>query len=291
MYPVIHLFGIKLYPYGMMMGLGIVLAVTFFLKRCKAEGYNEDSAFNMAIICCISGLLGAKLLFILTELPDFIKDPMSFVKNIGDGFVLYGAVIGGILAGYIYTRMKKWPFIKMLDMAVPLIAMAQGLGRIGCLFSGCCYGKETSAPWGLKFTNSPFAPNDVKLIPTQPISSLGNFIIFGILLWFDSRKKTRDGQTGALYLMLYSVGRFVIEFFRGDPRGTVFNVLSTSQFICIFVFAAGALLMCFSSIRREPNLAEEETSELDEKNGVLISEDGSVPEEEAVAGDDAKIGE
>jgi phosphatidylglycerol:prolipoprotein diacylglycerol transferase len=264
MYPEIHLFGLKIYPYGIMMGLGIVLAMTIFQKKCKSIGYDEDSTLNMAIVCVLSGLLGAKLLFLITEAGAVIKDPVYYIKNIGDGFVLYGAVIGGILAGYLYTKAKKWNFLKVFDIALPLIALGQGLGRIGCFFSGCCYGKETSAPWGIVFRNSPFAPNGVKLVPTQLISSLTDFMIFGILLWFDSKKKSRDGQTGALYLILYSIGRFIIEFFRGDPRGTVFDVLSTSQFICIFVFAAGLILL-YSIHKRESINVQEDGISISEK--------------------------
>lgn len=243
MYPVIHIFGFSIYPYGLMIGIGLMCAILLFVKRCKNRGYDEDSAFNLAIFCGISGILGAKLFYIIIEFPELIKDPMLIIKDFSNGFVFYGGAIIGILTGYFYTRVKKWPFLKMLDIAVPSIPLAHAFGRAGCLFAGCCYGQETDSVFGITFSDSPYAPHDVSLIPTQIISSIGNLAIFAILLWFDNKKKKRDGQTGALYLIIYSIGRFIIEFFRGDPRGTVFNVLSASQFICIFVFAAGIIMM------------------------------------------------
>jgi len=264
LFPVIHIFGINIYPYGMMIGIGLVTAVLLFIKRCKNRGYDEDSAFNIAVLCCISGIIGAKVLFLIIELPQVLRDPMAVLKDFGNGFVIYGGIIFGILAAYIFARFKKWSFLNIFDTAVPLISLAQGFGRIGCFFAGCCYGRETDSFIGMEFNNSPFAPHNVHIIPTQLISSIGNFIIFGILLWFDNKKKTRNGQTGALYLVLYSIGRFIIEIFRDDPRGTVFNVLSSSQFICIFMFLAGVAMLYLIS-RKAKNEDIEVTKCSDEK--------------------------
>ena len=242
MYPVIHIFGLNLYPYGLMLGIGLVLAIFVFMKRCNNRGFDEDSAFNLAVTAGICGILGAKLFFIIFEFPEIIKDPILIITDFSNGFVLYGGVIIGILVGFIYAKVIKWPFIKILDIAVPSISLAQAFGRLGCLFAGCCYGKETNSFLGIELNNSPYAPHNVHLLPTQIISSLGDLIIFSILLWFDNKKKKRDGQTGALYLIIYSIGRFSVEFLRGDPRGTILNILSTSQFISIFIFAAGLIL-------------------------------------------------
>lgn len=247
MVPVIHIFGLNLYPYGLMIGIGIISAVLLFIKRCKNRGYNEEWAFNLAVLAVIAGLVGAKLLYIITVLPDIIKNPSLLISEFNSGFVIYGGVIGGVLMGYWYARNRKWSFLKMFDIAAPLLAMAQGFGRIGCLFAGCCYGKETDFFFGIQFDHSPYAPNHVSLIPTQAISSLGDFAIAGVLFWFDNRRKKKDGHTGSLYLVLYSIGRFIIEIFRDDPRGSVFNILSTSQFICIFIFIAGIILFLVSS--------------------------------------------
>ena len=111
------------------------------------------------------------------------------------------------------------------DLIMPSVAIAQGFGRIGCFLAGCCYGRETQSALGVIFPQGSLAPAGVKLLPTQLFSSVGDFLIAGILIWFSSKSKTK-GNTGALYLLLYGIGRFGIEFLRNDERGIV-GLLST----------------------------------------------------------------
>jgi phosphatidylglycerol:prolipoprotein diacylglycerol transferase len=121
---------------------------------------------------------------------------------------------------------------------MPSIALAQGFGRIGCFFAGCCYGEEAKNNFGIVFHHSEFAPNDIRLIPTQPISSALNFLNFFALIFLAKRTKA-DGQVAGFYLIFYSVGRFIIEFFRGDLERGAVGPLSTSQFISVFLFLIG----------------------------------------------------
>ena len=104
-----------------------------------------------------------------------------------NGYVVYGGIIGGIVTSYVYCRIKKENFISYFDLVMPAVSMAQGFGRIGCFCAGC-YGRETHAWYGITFTHSDFAPNGVSLIPTQLISSAGDFLICGVLLWYASKK-------------------------------------------------------------------------------------------------------
>ena len=148
-------------------------------------------------------------------------------------------------AGYI----KKTDFWKYFDLVMPSVALAQGFGRIGCLLAGCCYGRETNSIFSITFQNSDFAPNHVALIPTQIYSSVLDFLHFGILLYI-ARHKKKDGQVAACYLIFYSIGRFVLEFFRGDLiRGSV-GMLSTSQFISLFILVAGILILVIRSKKK-----------------------------------------
>ena len=134
---------------------------------------------------------------------------------------------------------------------MPSVALAQGFGRIGCLLAGCCYGKETDSIFSITFHESEFAPNNVPLIPTEIYSSILDFVHFGLLLYIAGRKK-RDGQVAACYLIFYSLGRFALEFLRGDLiRGNV-GMLSTSQFISLFTGAAGVIILILRS-RKTPD--------------------------------------
>lgn len=240
-------FGVNVYGYGTMIAIGICSAVILLGYRAKQRGYNEDHMFNMSIIAVISGVIGGKLLFIITEITSIIKDP-AILKDIGNGFVVYGSVIGGAVAVYFYSKRRKWNTLKIFDMVIPTVALAQGFGRIGCFLAGCCYGKETALPIGVEFRNSIFAPPNVIRHPTQIYSSCFDFLLALFLLWYD-RKKHKEGRTFALYVIIYSAGRFLVEFLRDDPRGNV-GVLSTSQFISIFTFIAGIIFFNVHLVRK-----------------------------------------
>ena len=183
--------------------------------------------------------MGSKLLYWIVSIPEIIQNP-SILLDFRNGFVVYGGIIGGIVASWIYLRVKKRSFLDYFDIVMPSVALAQGFGRLGCFFAGCCYGRETDSPFHIVFTHSDFAPNGVWLIPTQLMSSAGDFLIALFLIWFSTRNP-KKGRVGALYLILYGCGRFVIEFFRGDPRGSV-GALSTSQLISLVIVAAGVIL-------------------------------------------------
>lgn len=229
-----------IYGYGLMIAIGIMAAYLVGEYRAKKKGLNPDYIFYYVIWCVIGGFLGSKLLYFITDIKNIIKDP-SILLSLSDGWVVYGGIIGGIVSAIIYSKLKKINFLAYFDLLIPSVALAQGFGRIGCQFAGCCYGHETHSPIGVVFHESLYAPNGVSLVPTQLISSGLNFIHFLVLIWFAKRKKA-DGQVGALYLILYSIGRFILEYFRGDLlRGSV-GTLSTSQFISIFTVIAGIVL-------------------------------------------------
>lgn len=234
-----EVFGIQVKSYGLMIAIGIIVAATLFISKGKKRGFDEDSLLNLIIFAIIGGMLGGKGLFIITEIKDIMKDP-SILLNFGYGFVVYGAIGGGALAMYLYCRKKKWNVIEMLDMTVPGLALAQGFGRIGCFFAGCCYGAETTSPIGVKFPKGSLAPAGIDLHPTQIYSSIFDFLL-GFLLLYYSKKEKQLGKVTGLYLIIYSIGRFLVEFLRNDERGSV-GVLSTSQFIAIFTLALGIII-------------------------------------------------
>ena len=230
-----------IYGYGLMIAIGIVAGCLTAEYRARKQGLDSEQIFPMILWCLVGGFLCAKLLFWITEWKSIAQDPGFMMETLSSGFVVFGGIIGGILTGFLYCRIKGLIFFKYADVILPSVALAQGFGRIGCFLAGCCYGKETESVFSVIFQNSEYAPNHVALIPTQLYSSGLDFLHF-LLLLLIARNKA-DGQVTACYLIFYSIGRFVIEFFRGDIiRGSV-GILSTSQFISIFTGIAGIVLL------------------------------------------------
>ena len=227
---------LTVHGYGLMIAIGVFAALYIAEYRSPKNGLDKEQIFPLTIFCVITGILGAKLMFVIQGWKQFLKDPMSMLGS--SGLVVYGGIIGGILCATVYCKIRKISFWDYFDVVLPSVAVAQAFGRIGCFLAGCCYGHETSAWYGIAFTHSNYAPNNVKMIPTQLISSAGMFLIAGLLFWYAYYAK-KSGQVGAAYMVLYSIGRFGVEFLRGDlERGSI-GALSTSQFISLFIVVIG----------------------------------------------------
>lgn len=229
------------HSYGLMIAIGVIAAYLVVMHRAKRLHIDSTYIDGLAIWILVGGVLFSKIIYWLTQIENIIQDP-KILLDFTDGYVIYGFIIGVIVAGYFYCKKKQLQFFQYFDLIMPSVALAQGFGRIGCFLAGCCYGQETSGRFGMIFPSSSFAPSGVSLIPIQLIASGLDFLLFVILSFYENRKKT-DGQVTALYLIFYSIGRFILEFFRGDLiRGNV-GVLSTSQFISIFIFMLGSWIL------------------------------------------------
>ncbi len=227
--------------YGLMIGLGFMAAVLVGSKYTARRALSDSDFVNMAMLVLVFGFLGGKILHIIVEFKAFISDPMSVIGS--EGFVVYGGILSGILTIFIYCRVKKLVFLDHLDLFATVVPLNQAFGRIGCLLAVCCYGNHTHFSFSLVFPENSMTPYGVPLLPTQQIMAAGNLIIFIVLtiLWYKTDSSLRGLQTAG-YLVLYSAGRFVIEFFRDDERGAV-GGLTTSQFIALFTFTAGVILL------------------------------------------------
>ena len=242
-----------IHGYGLMIGIGVIAAYLTAEYRARKLRLDADQVFSLLIWCLVFGGLGSKLLFCLTMLDVIIADPSYLLHSLANGWVVYGGLIGGVLGGFLFCRYKKINFLSYFDLALPSVALAQGFGRIGCFLAGCCYGRPTDSPIGITFTNSAYAPNGISLIPTQLISSGLDFLHFFVLLYI-ARHKKAEGQVGGFYLIFYSIGRFILEYFRGDmERGSV-GELSTSQFIAIFTLIAGIVIVAGSRLMASRNV-------------------------------------
>lgn len=239
---------ITIHSYGLMIGIGILCCVLMAYYRAPKKGLSKEAILDIAIYSVIAGFIGAKCLYLLVEFKSLLQHPLKILGS--SGFVVYGGLIAGVLAAIIYCRKKKYVFMEYFDMAAPSIAMAQGFGRIGCFLAGCCYGRETESFLGVVFPENSMAPGGVKLLPTQLISSAGNFLIMAVLLLY-SRKAKKAGNVGILYMFLYGTGRFFVEFLRMDDRGD-FWLFSTSQWISIGIIALAAVLSVKSYKKSSP---------------------------------------
>ena len=240
-----------IHGYGLMIGLGVLFGYFDAMHRAKRVGtaVEEKHVLPALLWSILFGLIGAKLLYWLTIAGKIAEDPHAMLENFTSGFVIYGALLGAFAAVSVYSRRHRLNYLPNLDIVFPSVALGQGFGRIGCLLAGCCYGRETSGWFAVTFQDSQFAPNGVPLVPTQLLSSALDFLNYFSLCTIYKRSK-RPGTVTACYILFYSVGRFILEFFRGDLQRGAVGALSTSQFISLFVASFGVWMLW--SIRKKP---------------------------------------
>ena len=245
MYPILIEFGFfKIFTYGLLVATGFLVAILLASSRAEKEGLDSQKVLDLCFYVMVSALLGARLLYVIVEYRYFLDSPLEIFKFWKGGLVFYGGLILGVLISLWYLKRNQMPMWKTADLLAPSIALGQLIGRWGCFFAGCCFGKKTDVAWGITFTDPrSLAPLEISLHPTQVYLSLNAVFIFIFLMWL-SKRKVFDGQILWSYGILYSIGRFVIEYFRGDDRGfPVEQVLSTSQFVGVFVFSFSAFML------------------------------------------------
>jgi phosphatidylglycerol:prolipoprotein diacylglycerol transferase len=249
MYPrLLELGPITVYTYGVLLAAAYLLGLKLAMTRAKARGLDSARVLDLGIYIIISALIGAKLLLFITDFQTFKNDPRELLTLARSGGVFYGGLILAVSVALWYIRRAGLPLWTTCDVFAPGIALGHVIGRFGCLFAGCCYGRPTSRPWGIVFTD-PFAaanvgtPLGIPLHPTQLYEAGAEMLILGVLLFTERKGRPFAGRTFWLYMLLYAISRFIIEFFRGDERGTV-GIFSTSQFISIVLapLAIGMLI-------------------------------------------------
>lgn len=256
--PAFELFGKNLGPftlhtYGVLLAIAFLAGLWIAGRQARKAGLDANRITDMAVYVLIAGLVGAKLLLLGVEWSYFSKNPRELLSIFQSGGVFYGGLLGAFPVAWWYVRRHGLPGWRTADVLAPGVALGQGIGRLGCFAAGCCFGRPADVPWAVTFRD-PYAtrtvgtPLDTALHATQIYESLAVFAIFGFLLWLSRRKKF-DGQVTLAYVALYSVARFLIEFYRGDAaRGTVFGgMLSTSQFIAILLVLGAAVLYPYAA--------------------------------------------
>jgi len=242
-----------IYTYGVLLAAAYLLGLKLAMVRAHARGLDSARVLDLGIYIIISALLGAKLLLVVTDFRTFVNDPSELITLARSGGVFYGGLILAVSVALWYIRKIGLPLWTTCDVFAPGIALGHVVGRFGCFFAGCCWGKPTDVPWAITFTN-PYAaanvgtPLNVPLHPTQLYEAGAEALILGLLLFTERRGRTYPGRTFWLYMLLYAISRFIIEFYRNDPRGAVM-MFSTSQFISLLL-APLAVVMLVALARR-----------------------------------------
>lgn len=245
MHPILYKIGnISLYTYGLFIALGFLTALWIARREAVRVGENPTHVLDLGFYMLIAAVVGARLFFLAVN-PQVISESLWAVFKIWQGgLVFYGGFIAALVTSLVYVRKIRVPFFRIADIFSPGLAAGHAVGRIGCFFAGCCYGKTCDLPWSVVFKDPlSMAPTGVHLHPTQLYSVAGNLLVFGALWFF--RKRTRyTGQLFWLYVLFYGLVRAFLELFRGDPRGFLFGDVSVSQGIGL-VLAASAAVMLF----------------------------------------------
>lgn len=256
-------------PYGMLGIAGVICGIVYLWLITRKTDIDFSDVIYVYVWSAIGVMVGAKLLYILIEMPQITEVLKQYIAlgSIGDGsitikdyavgllsggFVFYGGVFGGLLSLVIACRYFGYDRDSMFMVITPALPLAHAFGRVGCTMAGCCYGIETDGIISIVYHNSRYAPVGVRLFPVQLVEAAGDIVIFVILVYIILRNSnvknaalgyqkpgSHRGFSGRIvlyiYLLMYAVLRFVLEFLRGDAVRGHWLFFSTSQWICIFV--------------------------------------------------------
>src|SRR4030043_1236395 len=249
MHPILFRFGpLTIHTYGLLVAVGFLIGLGFAVRQARKEGTPADKIIDLGFYILLSAIIGSRLFFILINASHYIKNPLDIFKILEGGLVFYGGVLLAVPTAIWYVKKNGLAIWKTADIFAPSIAIGHALGRLGCFAAGCCYGNPAdSLPWSVTFTDpESLARIGIPLHPTQLYESAGEFINFLILITL-RRYSSFNGQLFMTYLLLYSVLRFIVEFFRGDVnRGFIAPQLSVSQGISILIFlvaVAGLIIL------------------------------------------------
>jgi len=233
MHPILFKVGpISVPAYGFFVAAGFLLGVALAVRRAHQEGIDPEIITDLAFYILLGTLAGARFYFVAEHWSFYRGKPWEALYLWQGGLAFYGGFIGAFIFGFFYVRRKHLPFWDLADLIAPSIAAGHAVGRLGCFSAGCCYGRPCHLPWAVTFTDPrSLARLGVPLHPTQLYHALANLLIFLFLYWFYPKRRF-SGEVFVAYLFLYGLGRFTVEFFRGDPR-TFIGPLSLPQWFSI----------------------------------------------------------
>lgn len=255
-----HLGSLEIHTYGVMQAVAFFTAIFVAVQRAKREGLNPNVIFDMAIWILISVVIGARIWYVVEHFSEYTENPFDIFKIWQGGLVFYGGFIGAVVGGLLFLRIRKLHFTKIGDTVAPSFAIGIAIGRIGCFLNGCCYGR-ISHTCGISFPAKDFPPayadqlkhnliepgaaESLPVIPTQLYAALDNLVIFALLL-LAGRRKPFNGFLIWMFIGLYGLQRFILDFFRYyEGAAKALRIMTLSQFTSLFlvVFSVAALIV------------------------------------------------
>ncbi len=237
MHPVLFELGpLRFYSYGLLIAVGFLAANALAAKRAAAAGLDPGRIQGVALTALITGLSGGRLAYVLLRWDLFRNNPLEILRLDHGGLVFFGGLAAGLLGGVWAIRRAGMPAARTVDLLIPPVALAHAFGRVGCFLNGCCYGKFTLLPWGVRFPGEEFRRH-----PTQLYEALALVAIFLFLKRLE-RRGPPAGTVLLAYGLSYGLWRFFVEFLRGDNPPIVLG-LTVFQWISMGVMLVSGILL------------------------------------------------
>lgn len=243
MYPVlIKIFGVPIYSYGLFLALAFLVCIILILRRAVIIGINPHEILDLSLYIIISGVLGARLLYVVFDFDYYVMHPFEILLLNKGGLVFYGGFIFSVIVGILFAKKRKLPVLVIIDLFFLYLPLGQAIGRIGCFLNGCCYGKPTESIFGVQFPEYSFSANQFGInhwvYPAQIYSSVTDLVIF-VILGLRMKYKKYNGQIALYYMFLYGTARFLLEYIRAD-NPSVFYGLNIPQIVSILMIITAA---------------------------------------------------
>ncbi|WFA09623.1 prolipoprotein diacylglyceryl transferase [Tissierella sp. Yu-01] len=227
------IFGIEVRWYGVLISLGVIIGTILALREAKRKGVNEDTIIDLLLFAIPVAIIGARLHYVIFSWDSYKNNLLEILNLRGGGLAIHGAIIGGAIVALIFSKVKNISFWKLGDIVAPSLILGQAIGRWGNYANQEAYGGPTDLPWAI-------VVNGVKVHPTFLYESIWNFLIFIFLMWYTRNKIKKDGEIFLLYIILYSVGRFIIEGLRTDSL--MLGPIRVAQLISLMSILIGAFI-------------------------------------------------
>ncbi len=245
MHPILFRLGpLTFYSYGFMIAAGFWAASFVLSRRAVQLGWDPGRIQNVALVALLAGLVGARIFYVLAEWESFQFNWLEIFRLDHGGLVYFGGLVGGLAGGLVAARAYRFPLLKAADCFMPPLVLAHAFGRVGCFLNGCCYGRYTTLPVGVKFPNLGEWPRH----PTQLYEAVFLLALFFFLRRLDQRDP-KPGTVVLAYGLLYGIWRFLIEFLRGDNLPVAMN-LTLFQWISVGLMAVCVPLLLLRLLKK-----------------------------------------